>query len=63
MKERLTKTKKDRSELLDKIIRMIWESMESHLPFTYEKTAEGEEFHKQCVKDYAELILMLTKLY
>ena len=48
---------------IDKIIRMIWDSLESHLPYTYEDHPDGIKHHVQCVKEYAQLIELVTHLY
>jgi len=52
-----------RAKYVEKIIRLAWSSLESHLEYTYKKTSEGEEFHKQCVKEYIEIIKNASELY
>ncbi len=51
------------AETIEEMIRIVWGSLESHLMFTHQKNPDGVEFHRQCVKEYAELIVMMTKLY
>lgn len=48
---------------IERLIRLTWSSLESHLQYTHKKTSEGCGFHKKCVKDYAETIKLLTELY
>jgi hypothetical protein len=52
-----------KAKILDEAIRLVWESLESHLPYTYKKSPEGTAFHIKCVKDYCKLIELLTRLY
>ncbi len=47
---------------LERLIRLAWESLESHLKYTYLKSSEGKHFHKQCVRDYGEMIKLLSEL-
>lgn len=63
-------SKKERAKEIDRAIRLTWESLQSHLKYCYEeidkghkKQGETNEFHKQCVRDYAETLLILSKLY
>lgn len=57
---------KEKALLIEKAIKLAYGSLESHLPFTHKKTKLGmgaNHFHKKCVKEYAELISILSKLY
>ena len=54
-----TKTK---DKILEEVIKSVWSSLVSHLPYTYLKSSEGKRFHKTCVKDYADIINKLSKL-
>ena len=54
---------KKRPQVIEKSIRAVWDSLESHLQYTYLKTKEGKQFHKKCVKEYALLIKWLSELY
>ena len=61
---------KEREKLIERGFRLAWDSLESHLYYTYAKLSkksrkEGEsyKFHKNCVKQYAEIIIILSKLY
>lgn len=56
-------TKNERAKLIEKAIRDIWGSLETHLDGAYLKTPEGKKFHVECVKSYAEQIVNQTKLY
>jgi hypothetical protein len=52
----------ERAKLIEKNIRSVYSSLESHLAWMYRKSSEGKRFHKKCVTDYAEQIYNLTKL-
>lgn len=57
---------KERAKLIERAIRLTWSSLDSHLELTHRKAPKfvgREKFHKTCVKDYAEMIVILTKLY
>ena len=63
-KAQLLKMKPDeRAKIIAGLIRAIWDSLESHLDVTYEKHPDGKDFHKKCVREYAETIVGLTKLF
>lgn len=53
----------DRAKRIDEQIRAVWSSLQSHLPYAYEKHPDGVRFHKRCIREYAEQILALTELY
>ena len=57
--------KSQRAKVVCKSIRLTWESLESHLYWTYKKGTGngGIKFHKKCVKDYAKTIKLISKLY
>lgn len=51
---------------IDKAIRLAFESLESHLQYTHGGKMirnENREFHKQCIRDYAYIIKVLSELY
>jgi hypothetical protein len=52
-----------RKQMLERLIRLVWDSLESHLPYTYEHSSEGKDFHIKCVMEYSEMIYLLSKLY
>lgn len=56
-------TKNRRAKDIDRALRLVWSSMESHLQWTHQKSSEGIKFHKLCCREYSELIQLLTKLY
>ena len=56
-------TKDEKSQILDRLMRLIWESLESHLEWTHESSEEGQAFHRKCVKDYSEMIRLVSDLY
>lgn len=53
----------ERAKLIEEAIRLVWESLESHLLYTYEKDSAGHKFHREAVQQYARIITILTKLY
>jgi len=55
--------KSNRQETIDKLIRQVWLSLDSHLDLTHKKSPEGPKFHQACCKEYAEIIRDLTNLY
>lgn len=56
-------TKKQRAESVEKIVRLAYDSLESHLSFTYEKSPEGEKFHKQAIVDYLKIMAEALRLW
>lgn len=58
-------TSKARAKLVDKCLRAVWTSAESHLDFTHQKvhSPETNAFHKKCVKEYCELMGWISRLY
>ena len=52
-----------KEKILEEAIRLVWESLESHLEWTHRKSPEGTAFHVQCVKDYIKLMTLVTQLY
>lgn len=52
-----------RAETIERIIKLIWDSLDSHLPYTYTKHEDGEDFHKLCVKEYIEIMRLVATLY
>ena len=56
-------TSSERAKLIEEAIRLTWDSLESHLVYTYSKDEAGYEFHKQATKEYAKVIEILTQLY
>lgn len=52
-----------RAAKIDKAIRLAWESLESHLHWTHNKSSEGIKFHRKCINEYAEIIKILSELY
>lgn len=55
--------KSDRAKLIEEAVRMVYDSLESHLPWTHRISSEGEKFHKKCVKEYVRIIEVLAQLY
>lgn len=52
--------KANKHKELERAIRLVWTSLESHLPWTYKKSSEGKKFHRKCVKEYAETIKIIA---
>jgi len=59
----MAKVKHGRAKKIERLIRMIWSSLESHLQYTHKKSWEGRRFHKKCVKEYSEITKILSELY
>jgi hypothetical protein len=53
---------KDKDKILEEVIKSVWSSLVSHLPYTYQKSSEGKIFHKKCVREYSVIIDKLSKL-
>lgn len=52
--------------MIEKAIRIVWASLDTHLPATRGKIIKdvgGHAFHKKCVKEYADVIKILSELY
>jgi hypothetical protein len=59
-------TKEERAKTIRKLISLVYDSLDSHLEYTYESdegVKASKRFHKKCVKEYAEIINLLTRLY
>lgn len=54
---------KKHNRRVGKCIEQVYTSLVSHIPYTHEKSEGGKRFHKKCVKEYARLIVNLSKLY
>lgn len=57
-------------KLIEKGIRLVWDSLQSHLPYAYSdpspedlERGETKEFHIKCVKEYHEITGIFIKLY
>ena len=65
--KKFRKKRKKRAKGIEKAIRLTWESLESHLEWTYKKIpkrcGETHDFHKQAVRDYAKVIDRLAHLF
>ena len=48
---------------IERLIRLTWSSLESHLEFTHKHSYEGTTFHKKCCKEYGEMIKLLSELF
>lgn len=64
--------KNDRAKKIDRGMRLVYDSLQSHLEDThtpssgskkYADTVGDKNFHKKCVKEYAEVIGILADLY
>ncbi len=52
----------NREKEIERAIRLTYSSLESHLHWTHAKSSEGKTFHKKCIREYSELIFILSKL-
>ncbi len=48
---------------MGKCIEQVYASLVTHIPYTHAKSEEGRRHHKECVKEYARLIVELSRLY
>lgn len=60
-------TKTTRRKRLEKLIRQVWESLESHLERSHTPNrvcqhCGNPDFHASCVREYSEMILELAQL-
>ena len=55
--------KHGRAKKYERAVRLVWDSLQSHLPYLYEKSPEGASFHKKTIAEYAELLRLLADLY
>lgn len=53
---------KVKAKKIEATIRSLYDSLQSHLPYTYKKSTEGKAFHIKCVKDYSKDIKNLADL-
>lgn len=54
----------NKAEKIETALRLVWDSLESHLSYTYKKEkGEDMKFHKKCVQDYATLLKIISELY
>lgn len=62
-------TDEKRAQMVDKIIRLSYDSLSTHLQYTHNNKPgdlirdETIEFHILCVKEYAQIIYLASKLY
>ena len=54
--------KPNKNKKIERAIRLTYDSLQSHLFGTYTKTPEGKRFHKNAIKDYLEILNILTEL-
>ncbi len=48
---------------IEKIIRLAYDSLDTHLHYTYIKTTEGKKFHVDAIKQYIDIINEAFKFY
>lgn len=58
-----------KEKLIEEGIKLTYDSLESHLKWTYgeiseerKKDGETNNFHKKCVKEYARIITIFSEL-
>lgn len=64
----MKKAKEEKAQKIERAIRLVWSSLSSHLKYTHHKDAckkdwEGHEWHQACIREYAEVIKILSELY
>lgn len=60
--------KNEKAKIIGKAIGMIYGSLESHLLTPYygkrkDLFEKDNKFHQQCVREYAEIIYLISQLY
>ena len=58
--------KNKRAKIVNKCMRTVWSSLESHLQWCHGKEVAGNgdrKFHKDTVREYCSLLKHLSKLY
>jgi hypothetical protein len=60
--------KEEKFRKIGKLIIMTYKSLESHILWTYKdyigsKSVKDRKFHIECVKEYAEMIKLLSELF
>ncbi len=53
----------NRAKKIEQAIKLTYDSLQSHLKYTHAHSSEGQKFHIKCVKEYAEVIKLLSELY
>lgn len=53
---------KNKDKKIVKAVRLVWSSLQSHLEYTYKKSWEGKQFHKKAIREYSEIISILSEL-
>ena len=55
----------DRAKLVERGMKLTWASLASHLPYLQKGRGKSEppRFHKRAVREYAELLQILSKLF
>jgi len=56
----------ERARKIARLIRMVFQSLDSHLPWTYGKEVKdtgNRAFHKKCVREYSQIIRDIADLY
>ena len=62
-----------KEEKIERAMRLVWDSLESHLPHTYGQRecvrckaklckCDNSKFHKKTIKEYVELLTILSEL-
>ena len=64
--------KEERAKKIEEAIKIVWDSLDAHLSGTYELSSTqkkyieevgSKNFHKMCVREYAQVIKTLSELY
>lgn len=53
---------KHKEKKIERALRLTMSSLESHLKYTHAHSSEGKTFHKKCVREYGEVINILSEL-
>jgi hypothetical protein len=56
----------ERAKKIEEIIKIVYDSLDSHLPYTHQSddgVKASKKFHKKCVEEYARIIKLLSEIY
>lgn len=65
-------THNDKAQKIERAIRIVWESLDSHLAGTHTLSSTQKKyidevgsnrFHQKCIQEYSEVIKTLSELY
>jgi hypothetical protein len=52
----------EHARVVEQAMRLVWSSLESHFSGSHQKTPEGMLFHRKTIKEYVELLALISRL-